>query len=40
MSGSSKLYFERAVDLLKINIDRVRSGKGVLNSFRGKGEDD
>ncbi|GAA5950682.1 hypothetical protein JCM3765_000577 [Sporobolomyces pararoseus] len=40
MSGSSKLYFERAVDLLKINIDRVRSGKGVLNSFRGRGEDD
>ncbi|GAA6026001.1 hypothetical protein JCM11491_001997 [Sporobolomyces phaffii] len=40
MSGSSKLYFERATDLLKINIDRVRQGRGVLNSFRGKGEDD
>ncbi|GAA5880407.1 hypothetical protein JCM16303_003932 [Sporobolomyces ruberrimus] len=40
MSGSSKLYFERASELLKINVDRVRQGRGVLNSFRGKGEDD
>ncbi|GAA5893524.1 uncharacterized protein JCM6883_003546 [Sporobolomyces salmoneus] len=40
MSGSSKLYFERASDLLRLNVERVRSGRGVLNAFRGKGEDD
>lgn len=40
MSGSSKLYFERAVDLLNINVERIREGKGVLNAFRGRGEDD
>ncbi|GAA5925397.1 uncharacterized protein JCM15063_005014 [Sporobolomyces koalae] len=40
MSGSSKLYFERTADLLKINVDRIRQGKGVLNAFRGRGEQD
>ncbi|GAA6060938.1 hypothetical protein JCM10212_003846 [Sporobolomyces blumeae] len=40
MSGLSKLYFERATDLLKINVERVREGKGVLNAFRGRGEKD
>lgn len=40
MSGSSKLYFERAADLLRINVDRIRNGQGVLNSFRGRGEED
>ncbi|GAA5866819.1 hypothetical protein JCM1840_004277 [Sporobolomyces johnsonii] len=40
MSGLSKLYHTRAVDLLKINVARIRAGKGVLNSYRGKGESD
>ncbi|CEQ40938.1 SPOSA6832_02621, partial [Sporobolomyces salmonicolor] len=40
MSGLSKLYHTRAVDLLKINVERIRAGKGVLNSYRGKGESD
>jgi len=40
MSGLSKLYFNRCAEVLRQNADRVRSGRGALNAFRGRGEDD
>ncbi|KAK4052728.1 hypothetical protein OIV83_002015 [Microbotryomycetes sp. JL201] len=40
MSGMSRDYFKRATDLLNVNADRLRSGRGALNAFRGKGEHD
>ncbi|BGP51238.1 hypothetical protein JCM10450v2_007167 [Rhodotorula kratochvilovae] len=40
MSGLSRLYFHRCADVLKANAERVRAGKGALNAFRGRGEDD
>ncbi|GAA5826699.1 hypothetical protein JCM11251_002860 [Rhodosporidiobolus azoricus] len=39
MSGSSKLYFERAIEVLKTNVERMRMGKGALNGWYGKVED-
>lgn len=40
MSGLSRLYFHRAADVLKQNAARVSAGRGGLNAFRGRGEDD
>ena len=40
MCGLSKLYFVRAMDLLKTNTERINMGFGPLNSVRGKGEND
>ncbi|KAK4057480.1 hypothetical protein OIO90_001549 [Microbotryomycetes sp. JL221] len=40
MSGLSRDYFRRASDLLNVNADRIRRGRGALNAFRGKGEQD
>lgn len=40
MSGLSLKYYVRAVDLLKVNVARVRAGKGAFNAFHGRGEDD
>ncbi|GAA5899574.1 hypothetical protein JCM8208_000595 [Rhodotorula glutinis] len=40
MSGLSKLYFNRCAEVLRQNAARVRAGRGALNAFRGKGEDD
>lgn len=40
MSGLSKTYFVRAVDLLLQNVERLRAGKGALNAVRGRGEND
>ncbi|GAA5995386.1 uncharacterized protein JCM10292_005138 [Rhodotorula paludigena] len=40
MSGLSRLYFHRGVDVLNANTERVRAGKGALNAFRGRGEDE
>lgn len=40
MSGLSRLYMNRCVDVLKVNTGRLRKGLGALNAFRGRGEDD
>ena len=40
MSGLSRLYGTRCGDLLEKNVQRLRQGKGALNAFRGRGEDD
>ncbi|GAA5992144.1 hypothetical protein JCM10908_001786 [Rhodotorula pacifica] len=40
MSGLSRLYGTRCGDLLQKNVQRLRQGKGALNAFRGRGEDD
>ncbi|KAM0786820.1 hypothetical protein ACM66B_002251 [Microbotryomycetes sp. NB124-2] len=40
MSGMSRDYFKRATQLLNINAERLRAGQGILNAFRGKGEND
>ncbi|POY75847.1 hypothetical protein BMF94_0929 [Rhodotorula taiwanensis] len=39
MSGLSRLYGTRCADLLQKNVHRLRQGKGALNAFRGRGED-
>ncbi|GAA5909971.1 hypothetical protein JCM6882_008415 [Rhodosporidiobolus microsporus] len=39
MSGSSKLYFERAIEVLKVNVERMRVGRGAVNGWYGRGED-
>jgi phosphoglycerate dehydrogenase-like enzyme len=38
-SAYSVHYFELAADLLKVNVDRLRAGKGGFNAWKGKGED-
>ncbi|GAA5866823.1 hypothetical protein JCM1840_004278 [Sporobolomyces johnsonii] len=34
----SRLYFSRAVDLLKVNVGRLRAGHGAYNAYRGRRE--
>jgi hypothetical protein len=38
MSGSSKTYFHKAVDVLKVNVERMGRGKGAVNGWYGKAE--
>jgi len=38
-SGVSVHYFVLAVDLLKVNVERLRGGKGGFNAWKGKGEE-
>jgi hypothetical protein len=40
MSGLSTLYFVNATKVLDANVARMRAGKGALNAFKGKGEED
>lgn len=40
MSGLSKLYYFRGVDLLLQNVALMRQGKGALNAVRGHGAGD
>lgn len=39
MSGLSSRNFVRGIELLNQNISRLENGAGVLNAFRGKGEE-
>ncbi|GAA5909962.1 hypothetical protein JCM6882_008413 [Rhodosporidiobolus microsporus] len=39
MSGQSKKYFENAAKVLEVNVERMRAGRGALNAWRGKGEE-
>ncbi|GAA6010503.1 hypothetical protein JCM10207_001336 [Rhodosporidiobolus poonsookiae] len=38
MSGASRLYFTRALEVLKVNTERMRRGQGALNGWFGRGE--
>ncbi|GAA6010499.1 hypothetical protein JCM10207_001334 [Rhodosporidiobolus poonsookiae] len=40
MSGQSRIYHANAAKVLEVNVERVRKGKGALNAFRGKGEEE
>ncbi|GAA5877694.1 hypothetical protein JCM8547_003800 [Rhodosporidiobolus lusitaniae] len=39
MSGSSKLYWSKATEVLKVNVERMRKGKGAVNAWHGRGEE-
>ena len=38
-SAYSVHYFELAADLLKVNVERLRAGKGGFNAWKGKSEE-
>ncbi|GAA5973052.1 hypothetical protein JCM11641_000387 [Rhodosporidiobolus odoratus] len=40
MSGLSTQYFVNAAKVLDVNVSRMRKGKGALNAYRGRGEDE
>ncbi|GAA5992146.1 hypothetical protein JCM10908_001787 [Rhodotorula pacifica] len=40
MAALSRLYGTRCADLLQTNVQRLKQGKGALNAFRGRGEDE
>ncbi|GAA6036362.1 hypothetical protein JCM8097_001685 [Rhodosporidiobolus ruineniae] len=39
MSGASLQYFQRAIEVLKVNVERLRQGKGALNGWWGRKEE-